>query len=134
MKKCPRCEINWIQNDADELCEICRQELSLAPTQIHIPKPNVYFNEWFTFKRGNYVYDNKSGFKAYNEKGEHVGVVFMTNDPRTPAYRHCELHCFPQYYDRYGEWHRITSYGNRIAWAALCNYLENHAEYKCFID
>ena len=134
MKKiCPRCELNWI-DDADEMCEICRKEITPPTTQIHKIKPTVYFNETFTFKSGEYLYNGKIGFRAYNSRGEHVGIVFMTDDKRVKSYGYCELHFFPEYYNRYGEWHRLKSHGYRIAWATLYNYLKSHMEYSCFID
>lgn len=133
MKKCPRCETNWILDDGEELCEICKRELSLPEKRSRQTKPNA-INDFFTFKSGNYTYKRKSGFMAYNSKGEHVGIVFMTDDKRTPAYGHCELLFFPEYHTRYGEWHRFTSNGERVSWAFLCNYLKTHREYLCFID
>ena len=30
-KKCPRCEMNWIQ-DTEELCEVCKAELGIKST------------------------------------------------------------------------------------------------------
>ena len=133
MKKCPKCEVNWI-DDSEEMCSLCQKEMAPKQAQIHNPKPNVHFNEVFTFKSGDYGYDGKWGFKAYNSKGEHVGIVFMTDDDRTPAYKHCELRFFPEYYSRYGKWHRIISHGNRLAWAHLCEILKIRNEYSCFID
>ena len=133
MKKCPKCEVNWIKDD-EELCAVCLKDMFPAKTQVHQIRPNVYFNELFIFKTGDYFYDGKHGFRAYNSQGEHVGIVFMTDDDRGPAYKHCELHCFPEYYSRYGEWHRITSHGNRISWEFLCNVLKTQKEYPCFID
>ena len=133
MKKCPKCEVNWIKDDA-ELCEVCLQDMLPPEIQSHQTKPYVHFNEYFTFKSGVYMYDGKRGFRAYNSKGEQVGIVFMTDDERTPAYKHCELHCFPKYHSRYGEWHRIKSHGNRILWEFLRNKLKTQNEYSCFID
>lgn len=134
MKKCPRCEINWIENDAYELCEICQKEIMSIAPQLNKSKSNAYFNEYFTFKSGNYDYGGKHGFKAYNSKGEHVGIVFMTDDKRVTSYGYCELHFFPQYYNNYGEWHRIISHGNRISWSFLCEQLKIKNEHCCFID
>ena len=133
MKKCPICELNWI-DDNEEMCSLCQQKAVPTQTQVHKPKPNVHFNEIFTFKSGDYVYDDKRGFKAYNSKGEHVGIVFMTDDKRVKAYGYCELHFFPNYYNSYGVWHRIKSHGSRIAWGFLCDYLKTHEEYSCYID
>lgn len=134
MKKCPKCELQWIQ-DADEMCDVCREEMiSSQKAQSKKPRPVTCFNESFTFMSGIYRCDGKVGYKAFNSKGEHVGIVFMTDDPRTPAYKHCELHFFPQYYNQYGEWHRITSHGKRILWKTVCDYLKTHENYECFVD
>lgn len=133
MKKCPKCELNFI-NDAERMCDMCRRSMIPVQTQIHKEYLKVYFNETFTFKCGVYWYNGKQGYKAYNSKGEHVGIVFMTDDRRTVAYGYCELHFFPKYYKRYGEWYRIRSNGSRILWSFLSDYLKTHKEYQCFID
>ena len=132
MKKCPKCEMNWIE-DNEELCSVCLQEMKPVKAQIH-ETSFAYFHETFTFKSESCRYDGKYGFEAYNSKGEHVGIVFMTDDKRIKAYGYCELHFFPQYRERYGEWHRIKSHGNRIAWDFLCNQLKFKNEYTCYID
>ena len=54
----------------------------------------------------------KSGFKAYNSQGKCVGVIFMTDDKRVAAYGNCELCVYPEFKNRYGEWHRIRSHGS----------------------
>lgn len=133
MKKCPKCKVNWIKDD-EAFCEICLRDMMPSQKQVHKIKPNAHFNETFIFKTGDYVYDGKYGFRAYNSKGEHVGIVFMTDDDRHPSYKHCELHFFPEYYSRYGVWHRITSHGDRILWEFLCNILKSRKEYSCYID
>ncbi len=58
----------------------------------------------------------------------------MTDDKRTPSYGHCETCIFPEYRARYGEWHRITSNGERVPWIRLENALKKEGKYKLFID
>ena len=84
----------------------------------------TYFQEEFTFTMQKAFYRGKIGFQAYNSKGENVGLVFMCDDKRTPAYEHCELCMYPAYYNQYGEWHRIQSHGGRIKWDKLCEILK----------
>ena len=136
MKLCPKCNLNWIE-DYKEFCTICaNSESSISNNGIGGggKHPAAYFQEEFTFTNEKIFYRGKVGFKAYNSKGQNVGLVFMCDDKRTPAYEHCELCMYPAYYNQYGEWHRITSHSGRIKWSKLCEILKQNTKYKVFID
>lgn len=96
--------------------------------------PSAYYHEEFTFTNERTHYRKKNGFRAYNSKGENVGLVFSCDDKRLSAYEHCELCIYSAYHERYGEWHIIKSYGERIKWDKLCEILKTKENYKLFID
>ncbi|MBR1975033.1 MAG: hypothetical protein IKA20_04210 [Clostridia bacterium] len=138
MKLCPICQLNWIENDQNS-CIICdktntnnKHNGSIGGGGIK--HPTAYFQEYFTFTNEKGYHRGKNGFQAFNSKGENIGIVFMTDVHKTPAYGHCELCMYPAYYNQYGEWHRITSHGGRIKWSKLCEILKSRTEYKVFID
>ena len=93
-----------------------------------------HYAETFYIKNEPYKYRKKIGFRAYNSNGDLVGIVHMTNDIRTPAYEHCEFAIFPKYQLRYGEWHRITSYGARLPWKRLIKELHEKGVYEVYVD
>lgn len=134
-KICPVCGINFIEDNA-ETCSICSQSnRSLRGLfQNHTPCKNASFGETFTFTAEPGFYRGHYGYRAYNSKDEPVGIVFATDDKRTPAYGCCELCIFSYFWNRYGEWHRILSDGRRIEWKELCEILTNNTVYKCYID
>jgi len=83
-------------------------------------------------ERGSYR--GKIGFQAYNYKGQNIGLIFMTDDPRTPAYENIELCVYAQYKSQYGEWKRIKSRGGRIKWSYFCQLMERNEEYIIEVD
>lgn len=97
-------------------------------------KRKLQYNEYFVIKNERKSYRNKTGFKAYNNSNEEIGIVFMCDDERTPAFQHCELCVYQEYVNKYGEWHRIKSHGARIKWQSLCEILNKQKSYKLFID
>ena len=136
MKLCLKCNLNWIE-DENEFCAICDNQKQLVGNNGiggGGKNPTAHFQEEFTFTMQKAFYRGKIGFQAYNTKGENVGLVFMCDDKRTPAYEHCELCMYPAYYNQYGEWHRITSHGGRIKWSKLCEILKQKTKHKVFID
>ena len=134
MKLCPKCNLNWIE-DNENYCSLCDETtLEKKGGGGNGKARTTYFQEEFTFTSQKAVYRGKSGFQAYNSKQENVGLVFMCDDKRTPACEHCELCMYPAYYNRYGEWHRITSHGGRIKWDKLCKILKKNLKYTVFID
>lgn len=137
MNLCPKCMLNWI-DDTQKLCFICDNQQVTNTTKGGgaggTKHPAAYFQEWFTFTNVRGYHRGKKGFQAFNSKGENVGIVFMTDVIKTPAYEHCELCMYPAYYNQYGEWHRIQSHGGRIKWSELCEILKHTATHKVFID
>ena len=137
MKLCPICQLNWIENDQNS-CIVCDKRNTNNKHNGSIggggKNQTAYFQEEFTFTSQKARYRGKSGFQAYNSKKENVGLIFMCDDSRTPAYKHCELCIYDIYQNQYGEWHRIQSHGGRIEWDKLCQILKEKAEYKVFID
>lgn len=74
----------------------------------------------------------KEGFRAYNNKGEDIGFVFMTNDKRTPSYGCAELRFYKEYKGRV--WLRFTSHGQKIKWIDLKNKILSLGQYRLYID
>lgn len=118
MKKCPECDLNYIK-DSEVICSICAEQIN-GRNSIQNHKARSY--------RG------AKGFKAYNSKGQNVGIVYMTNDKRVSAYGYCELCFYEEYHNRYGEWHRFTSHGQKIKWEYMVQQLNQNTIYKCYID
>jgi hypothetical protein len=135
MKCCPICNLNLIEAEKD-CCDICVNDMLLVnhKTINSKGKKNPLFQEEFTFTNERKSYKGKTGYKAFNSKGDNIGIVYATDDERTPAFGHCELCIYPEHHNQYGEWHRIKSYGERIKWTTLCTFLEHNREYKVFID
>ena len=102
--------------------------------QAYKTRSSKFYNEEFTFTNESTSYRGKNGYKAYNSNGENVGIVFMTDDKRRTSYGYCELCFYPNYQNRYGEWHKFTSHGYRLKWENLCTCLQNQSVYKCYID
>jgi hypothetical protein len=135
-KLCPKCELNYI-TDNEEVCNICLNEtygIKIPETQNHSKTANKYFNEEFTFTSVKKKYRGKVGFAAYNSANEEVGIVYMTDDKRSPSYECCELCMYEKYFNKYGEWHRFTSRGAKIKWYHLCEILNKCNSVKFFID
>ena len=134
MKKCPKCELNWIKDD-EELCSVCKNEQSFSTISINTSKNySPFFQEYFTFKKPLNQLRGKTGYQAFNSKGQNVGIVFMTDIKTIPSYGYCELCMRPDFYNKYGEWHRIKSHGEKIKWSVLCDALNKQSEYKIFVD
>lgn len=136
MKLCPICELNLIEDEKDS-CSVC-EKAKTSPQNGGSSRGgktlSAYFQEEFTFKNQKGFYRGKLGFQAYNSKGYNVGIVFMCDDPRTPAFEHCELCIYAKYHTQYGEWHRIQSNGGRIKWTKLCEILKQNSKCTVFID
>lgn len=134
-KICPKCGTNFIEDNAD-MCSMCsKSNRSLrGQSQNHTPRKNVSFGETFSFTSEPGFYRGHYGYMAYNSKDEPVGIVFATDDKRSPAYGCCELCIFSYFWNRYGEWHRIQTNGCRIEWKKLCEILTDNNVYKCYID
>ena len=93
-----------------------------------------YIQEDFTFINELAFYRGKVGFQVYNSKGENIGLVFMCEDARSSAYKHCELCMYEKYQKRYGSWYRIQSHGKRIRWTTIVAILQNVDKYHIYID
>ena len=86
MKLCPKCNLNWIE-DEKEFCTICDNQKQLVGNNSiggGGKNPTAHFQEEFTFTMQKAFYRGKIGFQAYNSKGENVGLVFMCDDKRIP--------------------------------------------------
>ena len=129
MKLCPKCNLNWIEDDED-CCLVCRRNVTIRGG-VGGRKP---INEYFIIINQRAFYRQRNGFQAYNSKGENVGIICMCFDKRTPAFECCELCFYEKYHNRYGEWNRIQSNGGRIKWSRLCELLENKDKIKIFVD
>lgn len=137
-KKCPRCDINIIKEN-EELCQICLKEINskseVKKQEFNIDKKDKKnYQEQFTFVNIQKIYRGKTGYVALNSSNEEVGIVFMCDDMRTPAFMHCELCIYSKFQKKYGEWHRIKSNGARIKWEHLKDILKSQGSYKVYID
>lgn len=143
MKICPKCNFRFIANDAD-MCHKCAEKMCYKSAHseensyaIDAPKKNRQrhnFGEKFVFKNEPASYGGFHGFRAYNNDGENVGIVFMTSDKKTPAYGNCELSFYSKYHNRYGQYHRIKSSGGYIPWRLLCERLNKYGFVEYYID
>lgn len=128
MKKCPRCELNWIADDQD-LCPICKRPV--GPTKI-IPPPSEYK---FVIKNSISTIDVDTGYDFYDLKGNKLGVVFATHDKKGgPAYGMCEMRFYPRYEKDFRRYHRFKINGERLPFKDLQRYFETHDEKYIFID
>lgn len=73
------------------------------------------------------------GYKAYNQIGENVGIVFPTEE-RYASRGNCELAFYEEFYSSYGVWHRIKSLGKGIPFATVEQHLKTHGVYFCLVD
>ena len=115
--------ITKIRYSSDELSNIFNAE-----------RRATYFGEMFTVTNEKEIMRSKRGYKAYNSEKECVGIVFMTDDKRISSYGNCELCFYPEYRRRYGEWHRIRSYGKAIRFSDLEKILSEKTSYSFYID
>lgn len=135
MKRCPKCELNFIADDA-ELCSYCKDLIvkDKVVKSSNKSKERKFYNETFTFTNEKAKLKGKYGYKAYNSQGKNVGIVYMTDKKGITSYGYCELCIDSNYQYHYGQWHRIFSNGCRIQWETLCAYLKIHSQYVCHID
>lgn len=135
--KCSFCGcLNWVAIEFEQedecLCDIHKQGIELFPNK-HDAKPRYNFAQEFTFENVPYKYRGFSGYKAYNRGGEFVGIVFSTTN-KGVSFGYCELAFFERYWETFGQYHRITSYGQRVPFAVVEAYLREHEKYICFVD
>ena len=78
----------------------------------------------------------KNSFEAAETYCKAFGaeVTREFKNPENTAYEHCEFAIFPKYQLRYGEWHRITSYGARLPWKRLVKELHEKGVYEVYVD
>ena len=134
--KCPRCELNYIKEE-EKFCSSCLSEINNKKrTRVQTINGKGYklFQEYFTFKNIMKSYRGKTGFVALNSENEEIGIVFMCDDKRTPSFENCELCIYSKFQNRYGEWHRIKSNGERIRWEHLEEILKSQGLYKVYVD
>lgn len=97
-----------------------------------------YYNELFTITNEEGYYRRKWNeilqFKAYNSRGEQIGVIRMNDDKQKPAYGKCEFHNYEKYRTQYGEWHIIRSHGQYIPFQKVYDILSKQSEYKIYVD
>ena len=90
--------------------------------------------EYFIFSNEITHHKTEVAYEVYNATNQNVGYVFMTDDKRTPAYGNCEIHFYPAFQNKYQEWRRITSHGQRIPWGEFLKRLQNEGKCKYYID
>ena len=97
----------------------------------HVKNP---ISEVFVFTNKMTRHKNEVAYEVYNALNQNVGYVFMTDDKRIPAYGNCEIHFYPAYQNKYQEWRRLTSHGQRIPWDDFLQRLKREGQCKYYID
>lgn len=97
----------------------------------HVKRP---ISEYFIFTNEITHHKNEVAYEVFNAQNQNVGYVFMTDDNRTIAYGNCEIHFYPEYQNKYQEWRRITSHGQRIPWDEFLQKLKSEGQCKYYID
>lgn len=139
-KKCPKCELNYIMNDTDDLCEGCKNETyGSGGSSKNMNATTVNF----TFKKGTSpesksdirelrVYEGMQYILVFDENGRCVGVVFSHDEKDAPVHGQAEIGFFEKYRQEYGQWHRIFVGHNgkeRLKFAQLEKLLDAEEEY-----
>ncbi len=130
-KLCPKCKLNYIKEN-QQMCDVCISKNTNGVSYGRSKYGPIC--EYFTFTNEMRRYKSGVAYEAYNSDQKNVGYVFMSDDDRTPAYGHCEIHFYPAYHNKYQEWRRITSHGRRIPWKELLQKLKREGSCKYYID
>lgn len=71
----------------------------------------------------------KCGYMAYDMAGRNIGIVFYSDDKRTPRYGNSEFLFFAPLREEYGVWRTIKINGAYFMFERLEQILENQTEY-----
>ena len=138
-RKCPKCDLNHIMNDTDDLCSGCLSETYGAGGSKNMNATMVNF----VFKRGTSS-ENKSDIRelkvyrgnqyilVFDRNSRCVGVVFSHDEKDAPVHGQAEIGFFENFRDEFGQWHRIfvgTNGKDRLKYVELEKILANDGEY-----
>ena len=135
MKKCPRCELNWIQDNQDE-CDVCKLEKSSTPSSNFAHKPLHSFSiREFVIKNSISSIGCETGYDFYDLSGRKLGVVFSTHDKKdSPSFGKCEMCFYPKYENEFRRYHRFKINGERLDFSILQSFFLNNNEKRILID
>ncbi len=120
MKKCPTCDLNYIEDCEDE-CSLCRERKCGLQSLSKSMGSNM---EKFIFRKGLAIADKtdirelkvwrgSEQILVYNQNNECVGVVFSHDEKTASAHGQAEIGFYEKYNNKYGQWHRIFI-GNNV--------------------
>ncbi len=133
MKKCPKCELNWIQ-DTQDLCDVCRRDVTKPPLGPHRPLHDFPTRDFIITNAISSI-GIETGYDFYDLQGKKLGVVFATHDKKdSPAFGKCEMRFYSQYEKDFRRYHRFKINGERMDFAVLKAYFETHDEKRITID
>ncbi len=137
-KKCPICEINWIEESA-ETCTVCAGK-NLHSVSNHVgankrgSPPNRDKELTVTIMKTIGVARGKTGYLAYDNNNRKIGVVFKSDDKRTVRYGNSELCFYEKYESELGAWRIIKINGAYLPFDRLKNILSRQEKYVCTTD
>lgn len=136
MKKCPKCEINYI-NDNENLCSICSgSQTSSSSNKHYVTGDSNIFDEALSIriKAQMSVVRSKCGYDVFDMSGNILGVVFESDDPETARYKMAEIAFLPHLEKKYGGWRVIKINGGYLPFERLKHILAEKHEYVCTTD
>lgn len=135
MKKCPKCELNWIRDDMDE-CDVCKAEKNYSSASIDSRNSlHPFAIREFVIKNEISSIGYETGYDFYDLSGRKLGVVFATRDKKdSPSFGKCEMCFYPKYEREFRRYHRFKINGERLDFSILQLYLAQHNEKAILID
>lgn len=76
----------------------------------------------------------KNGYLFFDESGENVGIVFMSDDARRARYGNAELLFFKKFESKYGSWRIIKQDGEYLSYEQLEKILAQTDKFSILID
>ena len=119
-KKCPICELNWIEESA-EMCDVCAKQTHPGGNASNgdgriFTKPEAQICYIFTLKKT--IYPNKHcnstiyGYTIADKDKKLLGVIWEDN---SEGDHRAVIRYINEHEDRYGTWHKISSHGKKIS-------------------
>lgn len=136
MKKCPKCEINYITDNEDS-CPICSNSTAHSTGGNHYATGDSHiFDEELAIHiiARMSVVRSKSGYDVFDLSGNKLGVVFESDVPGTARYQMAEIAFLPSLGKQYGDWRVIKINGGYLPFAHLQQILLEKDEYFCTTD
>lgn len=136
MKKCPKCEINYIDDDK-ELCPVCSGSQTLSSSNKHYATgdSNIFDDALsIRIKAQMSVVRSRCGYDVFDLFGNILGVVFESDVPGTARYKMAEIAFLPSLGKQYGDWRVIKINGGYLPFEHLKRILSKKDEYVCTTD